>query len=102
MLIVWVSFKVSIDDFNYINDKIIMQCDWTRDKTSHTQAKVVPSYATFSWKKLRHHLILSRDTDDQRILQSDWIRSTSGHTIKNSRLRCYLPLIFIFMQKSLR
>ena len=27
----------------------------------------------------RYQLISSRDTDDQRILQSDWIRGTNGH-----------------------
>ena len=39
-----------------------------------------------SWKSqmllkiLRYHLILWRNNDGQRILQSDWSRSTSGHT----------------------
>ena len=31
-------------------------------------------------KKLRNYLILSRDFNDQRILQSDWTRALSGHT----------------------
>ena len=30
-------------------------------------------------EKLRHKLTLSQDIDDQRILQSDWTRCTSGH-----------------------
>ena len=31
-------------------------------------------------KKLRYRLIPSRDIDNQRILQSNWMRSTIGHT----------------------
>ena len=31
-------------------------------------------------RKLRHHLTLSRDNDDQRILRSDWARDTTIHT----------------------
>ena len=31
-------------------------------------------------KKLTHHLTLSRDIDDQRIMQCDWRRGTTGHT----------------------
>ena len=31
-------------------------------------------------KNLRYHFIPSRDTDDQRILQSDWIRGPTGHS----------------------
>ena len=51
--------------------------------SAHTQPKVVIWNATFPWylslsKKLRYQLILLRDINDQRILQSDWIRGTSG------------------------
>ena len=31
-------------------------------------------------KNIRNHSIPSRDIDDQRILQSDWPRDTTGHT----------------------
>ena len=31
-------------------------------------------------KKLRYQLILCRDIDDQRMLQSDWMRGTIAHT----------------------
>ena len=34
-------------------------------------------------KKLRYQLTLSRDNDNQRILQSDWMRGTTGHTQTN-------------------
>ena len=30
--------------------------------------------------KLRYHLALSPNIDDQRILQTDWTRGTTGHT----------------------
>ena len=30
-------------------------------------------------KKLKYQLILSRDIDDQRILQSDWMKGTPSH-----------------------
>ena len=30
-------------------------------------------------EKLRYHLILSRDIDDQRILQSNWMRAAICH-----------------------
>ena len=31
-------------------------------------------------KNIRYKLIPSKDIDEQRILQSDWIRGTPGHT----------------------
>ena len=31
-------------------------------------------------KNLRHQLILSKDTDNQIILQFDWVRGTTDHT----------------------
>ena len=31
-------------------------------------------------KNLRYQLIPSRDIDDQRIMQPDWIRGTTGHS----------------------
>ena len=74
----------------YINDQKVLQSDWTRGKTSHTQPKLLVSNATFPWWLFpcnvkitiwRHHLILSRDIDEQRILQSDWIRSTLCHSL---------------------
>ena len=36
---------------------------------------------TISMKKNQDHLIHSTDIDDQRILKSDWMRGTTGHTI---------------------
>ena len=46
-------------------------------------------------KKLRNYLILSRDFNDQRILQSDWTRALSGHThsrviVSDLTLPCWL------------
>ena len=40
--------------------------------------------AIFNWsltpcKKPRYNLILSRDIDDQAILQLNWMRGTTGH-----------------------
>lgn len=34
-------------------------------------------------KKLRHQFVTSRDIVDQRILQSDWTRGTTGHVQQN-------------------
>ena len=39
------------------------------------------------------------DIDDQRILQSDWMRGTPGYIQLSGSLRCYLPLMIISMQK---
>ena len=47
-------------------------------------------------KEFWFQLILSRDLDDQRILQSDWMRDTLGKKIAS--LRYYLPLMIISMQ----
>ena len=47
-------------------------------------------------KEFWFQLILSRDLDDQRILQSDWMRDTLGKRIAS--LRYYLPLMTISMQ----
>ena len=48
-----------------IDDQRVLQSDWMRDTTGLTQLKVAVSDAA---KKLRYHLILSRDTDDQRFI----------------------------------
>ena len=65
----------------------ILQCDWMRQKTSHTQTEKVFSHATFSWwlvqcNKTRISL-LPRKIDDQRILQSDWMRCFTRYTQPN-------------------
>ena len=36
----------------------------------------------------RNQLISSRDTDDQRILESDWTRGTPGHTQPRVKVLC--------------
>ena len=113
-----------------IDDQKILQSELKRGTTGHTQPKVVISDAAFPWwltscKKLRYHLIPcrdidnddnfaknlhtknlrdcripSRDTDDQRILQSDWAWGATGHAQpKKGTLRCYLSLIVVFMRK---
>ena len=56
----------------------------TKGATGHTQKKAVASNATFClWltphKKLWYQLILSRDIDNQRILQYGWMRDTIGY-----------------------
>ena len=43
-------------------------------------SQMLPSLKTNSMQKLRYQLILSKDIDDQKILQSDWTRGTTGHT----------------------
>ena len=44
----------------------------------------IGSFQFYCWSKnaknQTNQLILSRDTDHQRILQSDWMRDTTGHT----------------------
>ena len=47
-------------------------------------------------KKLRYHSFLSRDFDDQRILQSEWTRGITGHfqpkeKVPDATLACWLP-----------
>ena len=81
-----------------INDQRILQSDWTRDTASHTQPKVVFSDATFPcWltpckkKKKIHHLIFSRDIDDQRFLQSDGTSCTAGHTQLDANFHWWSP-----------
>ena len=34
----------------------------------------------FQAKNLKYQLIPSRDIDDQRLMQSNWTKSTTGHT----------------------
>ena len=56
-----------------IDDQRILQSDWMRDQTGHTQTKVVVSDtnffgAHFHEKNLRDNFILSRDIDNQRIM----------------------------------
>ena len=46
-------------------------------------------------KKLRYHLIPSRDIDNQRILLSDWTSGTTGHI----QLKSYLPLMIISIER---
>ena len=80
-----------------IDDQRILQSDWTRNTSGHAHLKVVVSEAISTWwltpcKKLKYHLIfvgilsphkkilgyrlnLSRDIDDQRILQYDLLRT---------------------------
>ena len=62
--------------------------DWRSDATGHTRSIVEVSDPHFSWwlppcKKsyfLKNvWLMPSRDIDDQRILQYDWTRHTTGH-----------------------
>ena len=49
----------------------------------------------------RYQLISSRDNDDQIILESDWLKSTLGHTQPRVVvLKCYLSLMIISMQKN--
>ena len=51
-------------------------------KSNHKwQSQMLPSLNDYLYaKSLRSKLIHSWDIDDQRILQSDWMRSTLGHT----------------------
>ena len=74
--------------------------DWTKGTPGNIQPKVLISGVTFPrWlspcKKLRYQLTLSRNIDDQRIMQSDW---TKGAT-KNGSLRCHLKLVITSMRK---
>ena len=89
--------------FRDIDDQNILQFDWSRGRSSLDQPKVVVSDAAFLWwvtpckkKKLRYHSFLSRDFDDQRILQSEWTRGITGHfqpkeKVPDATLACWLP-----------
>ena len=75
-------YRISSRDINGLR---ILQSNWMRGTTAHTQPKVVVSEATSLWwlsptKNPRDRSIPSRDTDDQKILQGDWTRSTTAHT----------------------
>ena len=61
------------------------------DTSNQTQSQVLPSFAVsdgifiFPWwptptEKVKYHLILSRDIDNQRTLQWDWMKGTASHT----------------------
>ena len=41
-------------------------------------------------KNLKSHWISSRDIDDQRILQSDWMKGKAGHSNKSGSLMLHL------------
>ena len=61
-------------------------------KIGHTQSRVVVLDATFpQWfspfKNKRNWPVLSSDIADQRILQSDWMRHTTGHNQSKLVLR---------------
>ena len=43
------------------------------------QSQILPFYDYFHAKNLRDSSSPSRDTDDQRILQSDWLKAILGH-----------------------
>ena len=64
------------------------------------------SDATFPWwlipcKKVIHKLIFSQDIVDQRILQSDWTRGTTGYTQPNSSVSHHaLPQSLILCKKT--
>ena len=69
-----------------IDDQRTLQSDGSKAQTtSHIQPKEGLSHVTFTWwlspstKNQREWAILPRDTDDQRIIQSDWRRATTDH-----------------------
>ena len=47
-----------------------------------------------------YQLIPSRDIDGQRNLESDWPKSTPGHTQPIAVFLCYLPLMVISIHKN--
>ena len=49
---------------------------------------------------LKDRLAPSRDIDDQKILQSDWVRRNWPQPTKSGSLRCYLHLMTYSMQKN--
>ena len=61
--------KIYIDSFQSIDDQRILQCNYTRSLTGHTQSKVVAQMLPFfddypHVKNLNDILIPSRDTDE--------------------------------------
>ena len=72
-------------------DQIILWSDWIRDTVGHNQAKS-ENLLTFlddylnatknkiTWSCLQILMILSAENDDQRTLQTDWMKSKTGHT----------------------
>ena len=50
-------------------------------------------------KKLRYQLTLSQNIDDQRTLQSDWMKHNLPNLTKTSSLKNYLTLMTISLQK---
>ena len=53
----------------------------TDQPNQNWQSQMLPSLDDYIHaKKLRYQLIISRYTDDKRIMQTDWTRDTNGHT----------------------
>ena len=71
--------------FRDIDDKIILKFELTIWVV--VSDTIFPSVLS-SFKNLRDWLIPPWDIDDQRILQSDWMRDTAAHT--QLSLKCYL------------
>ena len=85
-----VTWKYQLIPSGDIDDQVLLQSDWTRGTTGHTQPKIVVSDATFLWwslsprkKNVSHWFIPSRDIDDQRILQFDLVASILGFNWRN-------------------
>ena len=54
--------------------------NWALSIKSSTVRYYLPLMVNFMQENLKYNSYLPRDTDDKRIMQSGWTRSTNGHT----------------------
>ena len=52
---------------------------WPHPSKSGSNRSTFPWWLS-QWKKLRYQLTLSKNIDDQKVLESDWTRNTTSHT----------------------
>ena len=81
------SLRCLLIPFRDINDQRILKYNLTRHSWPYSMnsgsLRCYPPLISISMQKknkTRYQLILSRNTDDKRILQSNWTRDTTGNT----------------------
>ena len=72
--------SVKLISSRYKDDQRILESNWTRGTPDLTQQKLTSLDEYLYPKYLRYQLIPTTDIGDHRILQSDKMRGTTGHT----------------------
>ena len=89
----------------HTDDQGVLQSDFKRGTAGHTQPKIVVSESTFPWWLTLTKKRLSLDSFRTYWWSKNlaiWLeeRHNLPHPTKSSSVRCYLPLMFISMQKN--